>query len=509
MLRGSVVTLVGKISYAGLSYVGLAMATRMLGPDQFGLFALGLTTVILLQTVATMGVDNTLLRLIPARLATAPEQALPAMRSAWQLVLLGSGLCGGLLVLFRVPVAVALGQPAVAPILAALAFSIPCAAALSVLRAASQSVHAISEAVLTTLVLQIVLQVVAYTLLFLGSGRPEATLAAGAYSASWVLATCIAIPVVARHREFGWSWLRPGVAVDRDVGRMSFRFLLIQVLVNLKSSVVIFVVGHTLARSDIGLYAASLRIASFVSFVLVGVNMGFAPMISGLWARGDRAELSRLYGQTVRWTLVASLPVCILLITAAPGILTVFDPTYRRGAAVLALLAVGQLINAGTGSVGYLLMMTGHEATVLWNTVAVTVVAAVASWWASSAFGIVGAAVVGGLVIGGFNLLLLWNVWSRLRLLPYSVATLRTLVVGLASLGCGLLVYRHAWRPESSQLLGLLEVGGVVLGSYLIFFLLWGLTPEDRAFLRDLTRRGWSRLRNEATAVETEPLHPL
>ena len=175
LLRGSVVTLVGKISYAGLSYVGLAMATRMLGPDQFVLFALGLTTVILLQTVANMGVDNTLLRLIPARLATAPEQALPAMRSAWQLVLLGSGLCGGLLVLFREPVAAALGQPAVAPILAALAFSIPCAAALSVLRAASQSVHAISEAVLTTLVLQIVLQVVAYTLLFLGSGRPEAT----------------------------------------------------------------------------------------------------------------------------------------------------------------------------------------------------------------------------------------------------------------------------------------------------------------------------------------------
>ena len=117
--------------------------------------------------------------------------------------------------------------------------------------------------------------------------------------------------------------------------------------------------------------------------------------------------------------------------------------------------------------------------------------------------------VVGGLVIGGFNLLLLWNVWSRLRLLPYSVATLRTLVVGFASLCCGLLVYRHAWRPESSQLLGLLEVGSVVLGSYLIFFLLWGLTPEDRALLRDLTRRGWSRLRNETSAVETEPLHPL
>ena len=41
--------------------------------------------------------------------------------------------------------------------------------------------------------------------------------------------------------------------------------------------------------------------------------------------------------------------------------MSLFGPEFRAGGPVLTILAAGQYVNVLTGSVGYLLMMTGNE----------------------------------------------------------------------------------------------------------------------------------------------------
>lgn len=60
--------------------------------------------------------------------------------------------------------------------------------------------------------------------------------------------------------------------------------------------------------------------------------------------------------------IALSLPVALgLIVFGKPILATVFGPEYAAGALALAILCVGQLLNAGFGSVGNILNMTGHE----------------------------------------------------------------------------------------------------------------------------------------------------
>jgi len=51
----------------------------------------------------------------------------------------------------------------------------------------------------------------------------------------------------------------------------------------------------------------------------------------------------------------------MVLVGFEPAYLKIFGDSYIQGWGALAILSIGQLVNAATGSVGVLLTMTGHE----------------------------------------------------------------------------------------------------------------------------------------------------
>jgi O-antigen/teichoic acid export membrane protein len=485
---GAAFGIAAKVAYAGVSYFSLVLAARFLGADDFGRFALATTTIGVISTVAGFGSDNTLLRLLPPLLPDHPFQARRAVRAVWSLVAYTACTLTILLAALHRPFAGLLGSPELGGVLLVLLLSVPFAALLQVVRGASQASGAVVQSVLSTFTLQIVLQAIGFALLLLIAPEGRLVAAGWVFLGAWVLAALIATLWFSSRGPVGFGWLQPGPLPDQSTLRASRDYLFIQLLVNLKSSVVVLVIGRTLAPTDVGIYSAALRTASLVSFVLVGINLVFAPTISALWSRGEKAELERLYRLTVRWALALSIPACLALGFGAKAVLSAFDPAYARGAMALWLLALGQLINAATGSVGYLLMMTGHERVMLWNTVLATVVAGVGALIAAGAFGLVGAATIGGIAVGGLNLLLLRDVRSLLGLRPYDRATLRIATLGLFALIGGILLERVlASRFEPS-------VAGVATAfaapvAFCLGLLGFGLRPDDRAQVARLLRR--------------------
>jgi O-antigen/teichoic acid export membrane protein len=61
-------------------------------------------------------------------------------------------------------------------------------------------------------------------------------------------------------------------------------------------------------------------------------------------------------------TLLAS-PILLAFIFLPGLVLTIFGSEFRDGSSALTILALGQFVNVATGSVGYILIMTGHERT--------------------------------------------------------------------------------------------------------------------------------------------------
>lgn len=116
------------------------------------------------------------------------------------------------------------------------------------------------------------------------------------------------------------------------------------------------------AARDVGVYQVATRGAQVVLFVMMAANLTAAPLFSRLFQQQDQRELQRVATLTARMILLFAVPLALLLILfGGPLLGLVFGPAYVAGATALALLAAGQLVNAGSGSAAELLLMTGFE----------------------------------------------------------------------------------------------------------------------------------------------------
>jgi len=123
----------------------------------------------------------------------------------------------------------------------------------------------------------------------------------------------------------------------------------------------ILLIGYLLNAEQVGLYAAANKTASLVIFILTAVNSVAAPMISQLYGEGDMRKLQRVATISARVTFVVSLPICLTLMVFNEYIISMFGEEFIKGGVVLSILSGAQLITALTGSVGYILIMTGNQ----------------------------------------------------------------------------------------------------------------------------------------------------
>jgi O-antigen/teichoic acid export membrane protein len=183
--------------------------------------------------------------------------------------------------------------------------------------------------------------------------------------------------------------------------------------------------GTMLDSKAVGLYSAALKTASWVPFILSAVNAIAAPMFASLHARGDHQGLQRLVSAIARWMFYPALAIAVGLMLAAEPILRLFGPEFVAAKGSLIVLIVGQLVNVGSGSVGYLLMMTGYQvesALVMGVSALVNVVL--------NLIGIHYLGVLGAALATAFSMAL-WNIWlhaivvRRLDVHPSILASFR------------------------------------------------------------------------------------
>jgi O-antigen/teichoic acid export membrane protein len=488
LIAGSALGVALKTLASIAGYAGVVLAARLLGTDDFGLYTLSLATVTMLSVVTSGGIENTLVRLIPSRRSVSPREAVRTLNLSLQNVLIGGTLVAALCAVFSVQLATALGQPSAAPLLRIMVWALPCIGLLAGTRAANRSVYAFRAALMPTFVVQPVIGALALAII-LAWGGGNASIVAAVYAGGAAIAAVVAVWVTCLRPEFGVAWLRPRLQVDKEAVRISSTFLAINLITNLKSSGLVFIIGWWLTERDLGLFGAASRTAALTAFILTAVNITFAPVISTLWSQKATNELVAAYRKTTRWTLAVSAPACMLLIVCAPGILRLFGPQYVPAASALAWLSIGQLVNAGVGSVGFMLMMTGRQRLMLWDTVCMTLASLAAAFIVAPRFGFVGVAVVGGVANALFNLIMLQQVWRQLGALPYDKRTLNVAVAIVAAVAAGVMVARIPPISDASWMLFTAVQAGAMLAVYATMVVAFGLTPaEKHGFVRACRR---------------------
>jgi O-antigen/teichoic acid export membrane protein len=249
-------------------------------------------------------------------------------------------------------------------------------------------------------------------------------------------------------------------------------------------------IGFYINAREVGIYAVAMAVVAFVPVALQSVNQIFSPTIADLHARGERNLLGRLFQTLTKWILAFTLPLATVVIVFSKPLMRIFGHDFEAGWPILVVGTLGQLVNCGTGSVGYLLLMSGNQKRLIKVQAFMTVMMVVLNILLIPRLGILGAAVAAALTNVGANAWNLREVKASLGLSPYN-RSYPHLVFPAIGMLLSTLVFKHiasTVRPE-----WLVIVSSTVVAYGLFFGLLstFGLDSDDRL----VSQAVWSKLR--------------
>jgi O-antigen/teichoic acid export membrane protein len=488
---GASVSLGGKILGRSLSFLGDIAAARILGPDSFGLYAIGWTVLRTLSLISPLGLDKGVIyfgspywRKDAAALKNILDRALA--------LALGSGLVFGAgLYLFASVLAVQVFQkPALANIFRWYAPAFPVITVLGVAAAATRITRRMKYSTGLEDVLPPAVGLFFLIVLYLFGFRLIGVLASDVLS--FAIPAVLAIWVIRRLFPVPHGIAATHLSTSREILTFSIPASLAGVFTPFLIWVDRLMVGHFRSPAETGIYQAVSQTSTIFAIILAAFAAIFMPIIADLYRKKELGRLEELFRVGTKWGLYLSLPVFTMLCIFPREILAyVFDSRYTSGALPLVILSAGQLINAGTGAIGPMLVMTGHQKRWSVLTGIALAVNICLNWYLVPLFGLTGAAVSTAVSLSSLFIIGVFQVRTVLKIWPYD----RRYLKGLAAAGLAmiiLLIYR-AFLPVRSLpevILATLLTGLVFLAAVLAF----GLDREDRDIAR-LARDRVQRIR--------------
>jgi O-antigen/teichoic acid export membrane protein len=488
--RQSAVFFIGTLFTMAAGYLVKIYVARVLGAEQLGLYALGMTLVSLAQLVGTLGLQGTAARFIAVYSTTGNFDDLRGFLT-W-----GVGIVTALNLALAVALIFSGGWIARyfyhAPDLARY---IPLFAGLVVLGALNvfycQVLAGFKDIAKRTVITNFVGSplVIALTVLLLALGTGMwGYLAAQIVSAVVVVALLVAAAwkLTPRAARFSLSALPP---LDSEVKSFAAAVFGMNVLDFLVSQADKILLGLYLNPRVVGVYVLASTLSAFIPIILQSVNQIFAPVIADLHARGRQDMLQRLFQTLTKWVLGLTIPLACVIIVFAPQLMRIFGPDFEPGWPVLVIGGVGQLVNCGVGSVGYLLLMSGNQRRLIKVQFAMAGVSILVNVTLIPTLGIVGAALAASCVNVGGNLWNLFEVHKALRIYPYNRSYFALLIPATCTVAAVVLLRVMTVSPAHPWFAILLALASsyVVFGGLAVAF---ALDPDDRM----IARSAWAQV---------------
>jgi len=119
--------------------------------------------------------------------------------------------------------------------------------------------------------------------------------------------------------------------------------------------------GIFTSESNVGLYNVALKLAMLTGIILGSVNSILAPKLSETFNNDKFDSFKQLIHQSTRIIFLSTLPVLLVLLIFPEFCLSFFGTEFIVAKNTLLILLFGQFINVSSGSVGFVLQMTGNE----------------------------------------------------------------------------------------------------------------------------------------------------
>lgn len=382
---------------------------RTLGAAEAGLFFLGFTLVTMAAAIGRLGLDQSIVRFIAAQQAT---DAIGMLHSVYRKSILWVALAStstALLGWFNIDWLIKhlFEQPGFEPVLRSFLLAIPVVALYTMQAQALQGLRKIAQSMLT---LNVIVPITLLLMMALAPPTSASTLA-NYFNIACLLTLCVGLmfwfqsaPLQKSTDYFPssllWKTCMPlwAVAVLSQVVQWSSQLML----------------GAWSSSEEVAFFTTAQRTAMLTSFALFAVNAIAAPKFAAMYAKGDHDGLKRLAIISVRLMLLVATPALALMLFFPESLMSFFGEEFRAASSALVILALGQFVNIATGSVGYLLSMTGLERRVRDNAFFSALIGVALGFALIPSYGLLGASIATAIAIASQNLLGVYQVRKHL-----------------------------------------------------------------------------------------------
>jgi O-antigen/teichoic acid export membrane protein len=491
LATGTGISILGRVVGRAGYTVSQVLLARVLGPANFGLYAIGWTLLCIAAVVAPIGLDQAVVRFGAHYYGEDKQKLKGALLHCIGYSLL-SGLVLAIVCWWTAPwVALRVFHNLqLASLLRGFALAIPLWSGGAVAAAATR----ITQRMQFTIIIEDVFRqgsaALMIVVLFLVGGGLRA--AVGIVVASFGVSLFVGWFLVWRLFRFDLSSEVNAGSVHWEIMGFSPAAWVAGAFAMLMLWIDRLVLGHFRPAIDVGLYQAASQTTMLFEMILGALSMTIAPMIVELHRRHAQHQVEELYRISTKWALYLTAPLFLLFAFAARDfVVVVFGSGYAAGWLPLTILLCGQLANVGTGAVGLLLLMTGHERGWLLLTLGGFLANLVLAILLIPPFGIVGAAVSTAISTVAFFSLAVVQVFRQLDIFPYDRRFVK--ILGAAAASACLLFVAHTLVQTTPLIwIGVVAVFGS--GTFFAILLLLGLDSEDWEFLQLLRMQLRTRL---------------
>ncbi len=412
VLHGAALAFVLRGLGAGLAFLLNAVVARMLGAEGAGLYFLALSVTMIAAVIARLGLDNALLRFVSVH---ASKEEWGLVRGVFSLGMRMAMISSAVLTLLCFVFAPWLSEsifnkPELGTPLRWMSLGIMSFSLMMLIGECLKGLRQIRNAMFVSGLLYplIALVLVWPSITLIGVSGANVAYVLGTTGAS-ALGYMFWRSAMANHAA-------PTIPFQRSQLLASSRPLLTMSIIN--SAVIpwfpLLLLGVWGSTEESGIFGAATRLAMLLTFFLSAVNNVVAPKFAALYTKGDMETLARIARKSALFITVAATPVFVVFFAAGEWVMSVFGPDFVAGGRVLAILTLGQAVNSLTGSVGYILTMTGNETDARNSSIFAGIVLIALCLLLIPEFGMLGAAIATATAVALANIFLAWFVWRRL-----------------------------------------------------------------------------------------------
>lgn len=363
LLSNSASALVYKIAGMICGYSFILLITRNFGAYVMGIFAISVTVLDIFAILGRLGLETVLLRFVAEYSAQGrPGDIKSVYLKAVSVSLPFSVLCSIMLYVSSNYLSRALfHNQELTVYFRAMAFAIPVLVLFSLHLESLRGLRIIRKyAMLQNLFPPLFASSLLLLFMIISRGTYLPLIA---YIASLILVSVLSFLEWLKSSEFRKvPVLEGGITLKSMIG-ISFPLMLSSSLFLLIAYTDTVMLGILRTEEEVGIYNVAMKITTLASITLYAINTIAAPKFAELYGKDDMKGLAVVVRKSSKLIFWSSLPVLIVMAFFPSFILGFFGDDFRVGGYALLMLTLGQFVNTASGSVGYILKMTGKQNT--------------------------------------------------------------------------------------------------------------------------------------------------